>query len=49
MDCVWYSEAFHSIGVAPLLEMALEGSPAPVTVISANLTFIFDAKPVEFV
>lgn len=49
MDCVGDSEAFHAVGVAPFLEMALESASAPVAVVTANLAFVFNAEPVQFV
>lgn len=49
MDCVGYFETFHAVGVAPLLKMHLEGSSAPVAVISTDLTFVFDTKSVQFI
>jgi len=49
MYCIGYSETFHPIGMSPLLEMPFERSPTPVTIIPADLTFIFYPKSMQLV
>jgi hypothetical protein len=49
VDGVGDLQALHSIGVPPLLKMHLECPSTPVTVVSANLALIFDAKTVQLV
>jgi hypothetical protein len=39
---IWYLQAFHSVGMSPLLEMHFEGSSTPVTVVSTYLAFVLD-------
>ena len=49
VDGVGNFEAFHAVGVPPLLEVHLEGPSAPVAVISANLALVFNAQSVQLV
>ena len=49
VDGVGNFEAFHAVGVPPLLEVHLEGSSAPVAVVSANLALVLNAEPVQLV
>jgi hypothetical protein len=49
VDSVGDLETFHAIGVPPLLEMHLEGTTAPVTVVTANFTFVLYTQAMEFV
>ncbi len=39
---VWDLEQPHGVGVAPLLEVLLEGSATPVRVVSTDLTLVLD-------
>ena len=38
---IWDPKTFHLVGVAPLLKVLLEGSPAPVGGPTADLTLEF--------
>lgn len=49
VDRVWDFEAFHAVGVPPLLEMHLEGPAAPIAVVAAYLALVLDAQSVKFV
>ena len=44
---VWDSEALHAVSVSPLLEVLLEGTPAPVAGTTANLTLELFAKTMQ--
>ena len=46
---IWDAETLHSIGVSPLLEVLLVGSPAPIAGSSADLTLELFAQAVQFV
>lgn len=48
VDSVGDSEALHLVGVAPLLEMLLEGTAAPVARPTTNLTLELLAEAVQF-
>ena len=49
VDGVGDLEAFHAVGVAPLLEVHLEGPAAPVAVVAADLALVLDAQAVQLV
>jgi hypothetical protein len=49
VDGVRYFEALHAVGVAPLLEVHLEGPPSPVAVVAADLALVLDAQSVQLV
>jgi hypothetical protein len=43
VDGIGDLQAFHSIGVPPLLEMHLEGSSTPVTVVATDFTLVLNS------
>ena len=49
VDRIGYFETFHSVCVPPLLKMHLEGSSAPVTVVTAYLAFVLNTQPMQFI
>lgn len=49
VDGIGDLQTFHAVGVTPFLEMHLEGTTAPVTVVAADFTFVLDAQTVELV
>lgn len=49
VDCVGYLQTFHAVCVTPFLEVHLEGTAAPVTVVAADLTFVLDSQSVKLV
>lgn len=49
VDGIGDLEAFHAVGVTPLLEMHLEGTTAPVTVVATDLTFVLYTQTVQLV
>ena len=46
VDSIGYAQAFHLVGVAPLLKMLFKGTTAPVAGTSTDLTLKFFAKSV---
>lgn len=46
---IGYFETSHAVTVPPLLEVHFESPAAPVRVIAAYLTFVFDSQPMELV
>ena len=49
MDGVGYLEAFHPVGMAPFLEMFLEGTATPVAGTSTDFTLKFHTQAMQFV
>jgi hypothetical protein len=49
VDGVGNFEAFHAVGVSPLLKMHLESPATPVAIITAYLTLVFDAQAMQLV
>ena len=49
MNCVWYFQTFHAISMPPFLEVHLECSSTPITIVTTDLTFILDSKAMQFV
>lgn len=49
VDRVGDLQALHPISVSPLLEVHLEGTSSPVAIVPANLAFVFDPQPVQFI
>jgi hypothetical protein len=48
MDSIRYLETLHAIVMPPLLKMHLKGPPAPIRIITTNLTFILNAQSMQF-
>ena len=46
---VWNPQTSHAMRMAPLLEVTIESSPAPIRLVAAYFTFVLHAKTVQLV